>query len=117
MIVFFFGGGWCEGDKANYECVASSLTKDGFTVVIPDYRIYPDVTFPAFVEGGARALAWVEEHPIEDSNRPLLLMGHSAGAHIAALLARDGGDRDGAVVLPGRRTAARVSAAAHPRDR
>lgn len=89
MVVFFYGGGWREGEKADYEFVASTLTKSGFTVVIPDYRLYPDVTFPAFVEDGAKAVAWVNQNLLAGSDRPLVIMGHSAGAHIAALLALD----------------------------
>jgi acetyl esterase/lipase len=100
VVIFFYGGGWREGEKANYEFVASTLTEAGFTVVIPDYRLYPEVVFPTFVEDGARAVAWVERHLLEGTPRPLVLMGHSAGAHIAALLAldRDYLERSGAGV-------------------
>jgi acetyl esterase/lipase len=57
--------------------------------VIPDYRLYPEVKFPTFVEDGARAVAWVQQHARDFGGDPdrLVLMGHSAGAHIAALLA------------------------------
>jgi acetyl esterase/lipase len=60
-----------------------------YVTVIPDYRLYPEVRFPAFVEDGARAVAWAQQHAREFGGDPdrLVLMGHSAGAHIAALLA------------------------------
>jgi len=91
LVVFFYGGGWQEGSKADYEFVASALTKSGITVAIPDYRLFPDVTFPAFVEDGAAAVAWIVEHGGDfgvDENA-LFVMGHSAGAHIAACIALD----------------------------
>lgn len=92
VVVFFYGGGWRNGDRKDYEFVASSLTQAGYVVAIPDYRLYPDVVFPTFVEDGARAVAWALRHAREyggDQNR-VFLMGHSAGAHIAALIALDG---------------------------
>ena len=60
-------------------------------VVIPDYRLYPQARFPAFVDDGAAALRWTRDHVADfggDADR-LWLMGHSAGAHEAALLALD----------------------------
>lgn len=88
-VVFFYGGGWTEGSKDDYRFVASALTRAGFAVAIPDYRLYPEVVFPAFVEDGAAAVAEVlardGNHGIPSA--PIFLMGHSAGAHIAALLA------------------------------
>lgn len=91
LVVFFYGGGWKDGAKANYEFVAASLTRRGIVVVIPDYRLYPDVRFPSFVEDGAAALAWAIDNASRfdaDTSR-IFVMGHSAGAHIAALLALD----------------------------
>jgi acetyl esterase/lipase len=92
LVVFFYGGGWQEGSRSKYEFVASALTKSGIAVAIPDYRLYPAVTFPAFVEDGAAAVAWLVEHASDfavDDNA-VFVMGHSAGAHIAALIALDG---------------------------
>lgn len=91
MVVFFYGGGWREGSKANYEFVASSLTEAGIVVVIPDYRLFPAVEFPAFVDDGAAAAAWALDNADRLGADPdrVFVMGHSAGAHIAALLALD----------------------------
>ena len=88
VVVFFYGGSWKRGDKGNYAFVGHSLGSRGFLTVIPDYRLYPEVTFPAFVEDGAKVLAWVREH-LEQAQNGIVVMGHSAGAHTAALLALD----------------------------
>ena len=91
IIVFFYGGGWDSGDRTSYEFVARKLADTGHFVVVPDYRLYPNVTFPQFVEDGALATAYVLAHltEIADQPKPVFLMGHSAGAHIAMLVALD----------------------------
>ncbi|MEL6427975.1 MAG: alpha/beta hydrolase [Planctomycetota bacterium] len=103
LIVFFYGGGWKDGTKDDYEFVASSFAREGYVVVVPDYRLYPDVVFPAFAEDAAAAVAWVQAEAERLGGDParLVLMGHSAGAHLAALVALDaellrgaGGDPD-----------------------
>ncbi len=89
VVVFFYGGGWQGGDRARYRFVAQALTNRGNVVVVPDYRVYPQVRFPAFVEDGAAAVAWTATHLTPTGEEPLLVMGHSAGAHIAAMLITD----------------------------
>lgn len=91
VIVFFYGKGWREGKRANFEFVASGLTEAGMEVLIPDYRGHPQAAFPAFVEDGARVLRWAQENVpgVASGDRALFVMGHSAGAHIAAMLALD----------------------------
>lgn len=91
-VVFFYGGGWTGGARGMYEFVASSLTREGYVVVVPDYRLFPDVTFPAFAEDAARAVAWVQANIGAHGGDPdrIALMGHSAGAHLATLVALDG---------------------------
>lgn len=91
VVIFFYGGYWRYGSKADYRFVGQALASKGFVAVLPDYRLYPRVTFPAFVEDGAQAVRWTRDHIAQyggDPNR-LYLMGHSAGAHTAALLALD----------------------------
>lgn len=90
-VVFFYGGSWESGDKKQYKFVAEALTSAGFDVVIPDYRAYPEVLFPAFVEDGAAALSWVKDNINQYGGNAdrLFVAGHSAGAHIAALLVLD----------------------------
>jgi acetyl esterase/lipase len=91
VVVFFYGGRWTYGAKEDYRFVAATFVKEGFIVVIPDYRKYPQVRFPVFVEDGAKALAWVSDHIVERHGNParIHVVGHSAGAHIGALLAAD----------------------------
>lgn len=84
-IVYFYGGGWKSGDKDKYRFVAQTLTKAGYTVAIPDYRLYPEVTFPGFMEDGAQAVAAVARR----LDRSVILIGHSAGAHITMMLTLD----------------------------
>ncbi len=91
LVVYFYGRAWRDGHKEEFRFVASSLTRAGFVVVLPDYRLYPEVRFPAYVEDGARAVAWAVANAARfgaDSSK-LYLMGHSAGAQIAALLSLD----------------------------
>jgi acetyl esterase/lipase len=91
VVVFFYGGSWRGGSKTDYRFVAQALTSRGFIVVLPDYRLYPQVIFPAFVEDGAAVVRWVRDNISTyggDTNH-LYLMGHSAGSHIAALLTLD----------------------------
>ena len=89
LVVFFYGGGWRSGAKTDYEFVAASLTEAQMIVAIADYRLFPEVRFPAFVEDGAIAVASSLAHLRAQGIEPagIYLMGHSAGAHIAALLA------------------------------
>jgi acetyl esterase/lipase len=89
IVIFFYGGTWSGGKKSNYAFVGAALAERGYVTAIPDYRLYPAVRFPTFVEDGARAVAWVQQHASDFGGDPdrLVLMGHSAGAHIAALLA------------------------------
>ena len=91
IVIFFYGGDWQNGAKADYRFVAQALTSRGFIAVLPDYRLYPEVQFPAFVNDGALAVKWVHDHASEiggDLNH-IYLTGHSAGAHIAAMLTID----------------------------
>ncbi|MEL7468624.1 MAG: alpha/beta hydrolase [Pseudomonadota bacterium] len=91
VVVFFYGGSWQWGDRGDYPFVGVTLANEGFVTVVPDYRKYPDVQFPAFVEDGAKAVAWVRENISNLGGDPdrIYVMGHSAGAHIAALLGTD----------------------------
>lgn len=103
VVVAFFGSRWSEGDKAEFKFAAQGLAAQGFVVVVPNYRKYPQARFPAFVEDGAHAVKWVRENIARYGGRPeqIFVLGHSAGAHIAAMLALNedfmkeaGGSRD-----------------------
>ncbi len=96
VVVFVHGGSWDSGSKDIYPFVGQSLASAGIIVAIPNYRLYPQTTFPGFVEDAAKAVAHVERlvadggEGIPKGPHPLFLMGHSAGAEIAGLLATDG---------------------------
>ena len=91
VIVFFYGGSWNSGTKAGYAFVGRALAAQGFLVVIPDYRLVPQVRYPAFLEDSARAVRWVRQDAAAYGGDPdrLVLAGHSAGAYNAAMLALD----------------------------
>jgi acetyl esterase/lipase len=91
VIVFFYGGSWNSGNKAMYPFVAATLARQGNIVVVPDYRLYPQVRFPLFLQDCARAVAWTQAHLREIGGDParVFMMGHSAGAYNAVMLALD----------------------------
>jgi acetyl esterase/lipase len=91
VLVFFYGGGWVAGSHDAYAFAARAFARAGFVVVVPDYRKVPDVRFPAFVADGAEAVKWTHDHITAYGGDParIALAGHSAGAHIATLLALD----------------------------
>jgi Esterase/lipase len=91
VVVFFYGGAWRSGTRDYYRFLGQALTDAGFVVVVPDYRLSPDVRFPVFNQDGAAAVRWVRDTITTYGGDPddIVLMGHSAGAHIAALLVTD----------------------------
>ena len=90
-VMFIHGGSWESGDKGMYKFVAEAMTSRGWVAVVPDYRKYPRVRWPSFMDDAADAFSWVSEHAAEwgGDSRHIIAMGHSAGAHMAALLAMD----------------------------
>lgn len=99
VVVFLYGGGWKDGDKAMYRFVGGALAQRGAIVVIPDYRLYPQVRYPDFLRDCAAAVRWACDNAATVAARhspaptqaagPVFLMGHSAGAYNAAMLAFD----------------------------
>ncbi len=91
VILFLYGGSWSSGTRRGYGFVGRALAARGFVVAIPDYRLRPEVRFPAFLEDNAAALRWVRAHAAEIGADPdrIVLAGHSAGAYDAAMLALD----------------------------
>lgn len=88
VIVFFYGGTWRTGSKGDYLFAAQALASSGAIVVVPDYRVYPDVTFPGFLDDGAVAVAWTLHNIAAYGGDPrsVFLAGHSAGAYISIML-------------------------------
>lgn len=91
VVVLFYGGSWNSGTRRGYAFVGRALAARGFVTVVPDYRLVPEVRYPAFVEDGAAAVRWAAENAGTycGDGRSIVLMGHSAGAYIAAMLAVD----------------------------
>jgi len=94
VIVFFYGGCWgacIDYTRPSYEFVAQAFTAQGYVVVVPDYPLYPAASYEQIMQSAARAATWVEDNIGEyggDSSN-ILLSGHSAGAHMAAMLMLD----------------------------
>jgi acetyl esterase/lipase len=91
MVVFWYGGRWTTGDKSQYRFVGAALAELGYVAVLPNYRHYPDVKLPGFMDDAARAALWATMHAGGYGVDPgrVYVMGHSAGAHMAALLVLD----------------------------
>lgn len=90
-VVFFYGGSWKSGKRQWYRWVGEALAQRGLVVMIPTYRLWPKVEMDGFMSDGAHAVAWANQHAAAygGSSDKLFVMGHSAGAHIGALLATD----------------------------
>lgn len=91
VVVFWHGGRWKFGDKADYRFVGAALAGLGWIAVLANYRHYPQVKMPGFMDDAAQAALWSAAHAVDfgGNQRLLYLMGHSAGAHMAALLSLD----------------------------
>jgi acetyl esterase/lipase len=89
-VVFFYGGSWHSGNRGMYLFAAASLARTGLVVVVPDYRLYPAVTFPDFLRDCAAAAAWTQSRQVSlGGGGGFFLMGHSAGAYNAVMLGLD----------------------------
>lgn len=91
VVLFWHGGRWRDGDKADYRFVGAVLAESGYVAMVANYRHYPAVKMPGFMHDAARAALFAAAHAAEyggDRER-LYLMGHSAGAHLAALVTLD----------------------------
>lgn len=95
VIVFFYGGSWNRGDKSEYEFVGRRLASMGYITAVPNYRLYPEVQYPDFLVDGAQSIAHLKKELQKPEYKNLnpaqqyVLMGHSAGAYNAAMLALD----------------------------
>ncbi|MYN30087.1 alpha/beta hydrolase [Duganella levis] len=91
VVVFFYGGNWVDGERGDYAFVGRALASRGIVAVIADYRLYPEVSYPDFLKDVAQAVAWTRQHATQYGGDPqrLFVMGHSAGAYNAAMIALD----------------------------
>jgi acetyl esterase/lipase len=91
VLIFWYGGGWVNGTRQAYAFAARAYARDGFVVVVPDYRKVPHIRFPAMLQDGAQAVKWTRDHIADyggDPNR-IAVAGHSAGAYTVAMLTLD----------------------------
>ena len=91
VVVFFYGGGWVDGERGDYAFAGRAFAAKGFVAVVADYRLVPKVRFPVFIQDGALAVKWARDHVAQYGGDPgrISLSGHSAGAYIAAMLSLD----------------------------
>lgn len=91
VVLFFYGGSWNSGERADYQFVGEALASRGYVAVIADYRLYPQVRYPEFLKDSAHAFAWVHNNiaTYGGDAKHLFVMGHSAGGYNAAMLALD----------------------------
>ena len=91
LVVFFYGGNWSMGERADYRFVGEALASQGMVVVVADYRLSPAVRYPVFVQDSALAVRWAFDHAEQYGASPsrIFVMGHSAGAYNAAMVALD----------------------------
>jgi acetyl esterase/lipase len=91
VILFTYGGGWTSGERSTYEFVGAAFAAQGYRTVIADYRLYPEVSFPTFLDDAVSAYRWTSEKFRDacGAPRPVIVAGHSAGAYISAMLALD----------------------------
>jgi acetyl esterase/lipase len=91
VVVFFYGGNWTSGERGDYRFMGEALASRGVLALVADYRLYPEATYPAFLEDSAGATTWGLEHAKSLGGDPkrVFVMGHSAGGYNAAMIALD----------------------------
>ena len=91
VIMWIHGGGWRQGDKGLYRRLGRRYAREGLGLAAISYRLSPKVKHPDHIRDCARAFAWLHRNVKEHGGDPdrLFIMGHSAGGHLAALLALD----------------------------
>ena len=91
VVVFFYGGNWNSGARNDYQFIGEALASRGIVAIVADYRLFPQVRYPRFIEDSAHAVAWTIKEVQRYGGDPkhVYLMGHSAGAYNAAMVALD----------------------------
>jgi acetyl esterase/lipase len=91
VVFWIHGGGWQTGDKADVQIKPRVFAERGFVFVSTNYRLLPQVAMDVLIRDVAKSLGWVHKHIAEYGGDPrrLFIMGHSAGAQLAALLCID----------------------------
>lgn len=91
MVVFFYGGSWSMGERADYRFVGEALASQGIITLVADYRLSPEVKYPVFLQDSALAVRWAFDQAEQYGASParIFVMGHSAGGYNAAMVALD----------------------------
>ena len=91
VVVFFYGGSWNSGERADYRFVGEALAARGVLTLVADYRLYPEVRYPDFLRDCAQALSYGlrEARALGGNPKRVFVVGHSAGGYNAAMLALD----------------------------
>ena len=91
VVVFFYGGSWNRGARSEYQFLGGALAARGILTLVADYRLYPAVRYPDFLRDSALALAFGLERSAQlgGNDQRVFVMGHSAGAYNASMLALD----------------------------
>jgi len=89
VLIYLHGGGWTSGDKSRAASKPAFFTENGYVFVSVNYRLHPDVQYEEMADDAAKAVKWVMDHADEYQIDPskINVMGHSAGGHLAALIA------------------------------
>ena len=90
LLVFFYGGGLENGDKKQMAHVALEYVQNGIAVALPNYRSYPEVSYPSFIVDASYAVKFFEKEIKKYGNcEGLFIGGHSAGAYLSLMLSFD----------------------------
>ena len=91
VVFWIHGGGWQTGDKTDVQIKPQAFMDKGFVFVSTNYRLLPKVDMGTIVRDVAKSIRWVHDHIADYGGDPerLLIMGHSAGAQLAALICTD----------------------------
>ncbi|GHD16351.1 alpha/beta hydrolase [Tianweitania populi] len=89
VVVFVYGGSWDNGSRSNYSFAGRAFAAQGYVTVIGDYRLVPEHPYPDFVQDTASVVAWAHRNAARFGGDPerIFLVGHSAGAYNAAMVA------------------------------
>lgn len=91
VVFWIHGGGWQAGDKTSVQVKPKAFVDKGFVFVSTNYRFLPKVEMGDIIRDIAKSMHWVHDHIAEQGGDPkrILVMGHSAGAQLAALISTD----------------------------
>jgi acetyl esterase/lipase len=91
VVIFFYGGSWSSGERADYKFVGEALASRGILTLIADYRLYPEVRYPEFLNDCALAVGYAlkQVQTLKGDPKRVFVMGHSAGAYNASMMAFD----------------------------